>query len=170
MIKVLIISITLSLIFISCNKSSAKEVNKNSDTDLKTTDGEKKKLKNKIHKLDAKLIKDEFYEVKFDFQDELDSKEELKFTIDAIPKKDRHINDGFPVSLKIEDSCFKFEKKKFKGKDAKKFDENALAFELKSTCKTKGKHSLKGHLKFGYCTDEMCYIHNSPFHFNINIK
>ena len=168
MIKILILSITLSLFTVSCNKSK-EEVNKNSDTNIKTTSGEKN-IKKKVHKLDAKLIKDEFYEVKFGFQEELSSKDELKFTINAIPKKDRHINDGFPVSLKIEDSCFKFEKKKFKGKDAKIFNEKSLAFELKSSCKTQGKHNLKGNLRFGYCTDEMCYTHDSPFQFNINIK
>ena len=171
MIKTLIFILAMMFSVISCNKTDKKEL-KNSSVKVQSNETTKKEVtKKKVsHKLDAKLIKDEFYEVEFDFKDEINSTDEFVLKITAIPKKDRHINDGFPASLKFEDSCFKFEKKKFKGKDAKTFNEKTLVFEIKSKCETKGKQKLKGNLKFGYCTDELCYTYNSPFLFNINIK
>ena len=42
-----------------------------------------------------------------------------KIILKATPKKDWHINDSFPVSFKPENTCLKFDKKKYKKKDVK---------------------------------------------------
>lgn len=167
------------LFMVSCTKKEAtnsksntiNSVNKKTDTKkIKKEVKKTEKTEKKAHKLDTKSIKDEFYEVNFNFKDELNSADEFLFSINAIPKKGRHINTGFPVNLTIEDGCFKFNQKKYKNKDAKTLDEKSLVFELKSKCEKTGKQELKGNLKFGYCTEEMCYTYNSPFKFYINIK
>jgi len=172
MIKLLILIVSVSILGFSCTKKTTENTNtgKVKPKVEKTTDIKKEKTKEKVKKLDSKLVKDEFYEVTFNFKEEITTKDELIFAIKAVPKKDRHINDGFPTSLAIESTCFKFNKKKYKNNDAKKLDEKSLEFELKTKCETKGKQELKGNLRFGYCTDAMCYTYDSPFKFNINVK
>lgn len=174
MSKITILLVFLSFFIVSCTKKEAQNtktkaknsINKKNDT---TKNSQKVEKKNS-HKLDAKSIKAEFYEITFNFKNELASTEDFLFTVTAIPKKDKHINTDFPLSISFEDSCFKFDKKKYKAKDTKKLDKKNLVFELKSKCATKGKQELKGKLKFGYCDANMCYTYNSPFKFNINIK
>ena len=174
MSRIAILLVFVSFFIVSCTKKDAQNaktkttnsINKKNDT----TKNSQKVEKKHNHKLDAKSIKEEFYELTFNFKNELSSTEDFLFTVTAIPKKDKHINTGFPLSISFEDSCFKFDKKKYKNKDTKKLDEKHLVFELKSKCETKGKQELKGNLKFGYCDSNLCYTYNSPFLFNINIK
>jgi hypothetical protein len=171
MYKNAIILIVVSLFFISCNKKdvSANKV-KTENTKVKNTIEKKEEVKKETHKLDSKSIKAEFYEVNFNLKDELSTTEDFLFSVNVTPKKDKHINTAFPLSLSFEDSCFKFDKKKFKNKDTKKLTDTELQFELKSKCESKGKQEIKGVLKFGYCDDNLCYNYNSPFNFNINVK
>ena len=164
--KIFIFVLAVFLLF-SCNKSNKSEVKNDKKESVKKS--VKKEVK-EIHKPDQKEIKAQYYEVIFDFKDEINAGEDFLFNLKAVPKNHRHINTGFPVSLKFDDGCFKFEKNKFKAQDAKNLTEKELSFNLKSKCEEKGVKKISGSLKFGYCTDEMCYTYNSPFSFKIRVK
>ena len=174
--KIIVLAAFVMIFTVSCTKKdTTQSQNKTSNSinkknDIQKTDKKIKEKKKETHKLNAKSIKAEFYDINFNFKDELAVNEEFVFTVKATPKKDKHINTGFPLSISFEEGCFKFDKKKYKNKDTKKLDEKNLVFELKSKCETKGEQELKGNLKFGYCDDSLCYTYNSPFKFNINIK
>ena len=174
MARLFFVIFTVFFLMVSCNKKSQNQTSEKKNEVKKEIKKEVKKetskVKKETHKPDQKEIKAENYEVNFNFKDELNSTEDFIFEIKALPKNHKHINTGFPVSLKFDEGCFKFEKAKFKAKDAKTMTEKELVFSLKSKCDKKGEQILSGNLKFGYCSEEMCYTYNAPFKFKINVK
>ena len=189
----MILIIMIAISFIACdkkadnkkadNKKAENVVTKSIAKKVKVLEDAKKnvkKLENSIdaskkqvdalnNKLSGKIIDKEFYKIIFDFSD-AEAKKDMSIKIRVTPKKDHHINDGFPVSVAFNDGCFKFSKKKFKKADIKKIDAKELIFDLKGKCDVKGATTLEGVIKFGHCTDEICSTAQEGFKFNISVK
>lgn len=182
---------TAILAFVSCNKKEAPKKTENAVTksvakkvaalekakvtakklqkDLDTNSKKAGEILNDGKKKNNRINEKEFYKIVYTISDALVN-QDTTFTLKVTPKKDHHINDGFPVSVKLNDGCFKFAKTKFKKDDAKKLDAKELLFELKGKCDKKGMNILEGTISFGHCTDEICSTAKEGFKFNLNVK
>ncbi len=161
----LILLLLLTVFFVSCNKNETKKVENKQENKVSET----AKTEQKKYITGSKNIDDEFFSIKINFADTAKINEEISFEILAQPLKKHHINTDFPVSLKLEKSCFDF-KEKYSKEDFSKVDENNLNFNAKIKCAEKGEQNIKGLLTFGHCTDEICSTEKISLNFKINLE
>ncbi len=168
MTKILLLSL-ITVFFISCNKNETVKIEEKKTQEVKKEENKVSETEQKQNIAGSKNIDEEFFSIKINFAETAKINEELSFEILTQPKKDHHINTDFPLSLKLEKSCFDF-KEKYLKEDFSKVDENNLNFNAKVKCAEKGEQNIKGLLTFGHCTDEICSTEKISVNFKINLE
>ncbi len=172
MIKTILLSLFLVFFLISCNKNETVKIEEKKAEEIKKEENKVTETTKQEQKQDvagSKNIDEEFFSIKINFAETAKVNEELSFEILTQPKKNHHINTDYPLSLKLEKSCFDF-KEKYTKEEFSKVDENNLNFNAKVKCAEKGEHNIKGVFSFGHCTDEICSTEKISVNFKINLE
>jgi len=87
------------------------------------------------------------------------------------PKGAFHVNTDYPASLKVAAPAgVKVEKEAQTKADAKKFEKQALEFEVAFVSGEAGKKSFTGELRFAVCTETMCNPTKEKVAFDVEVK
>ncbi len=91
--------------------------------------------------------------------------------IAVAPKGGFHVNTDYPTSLKIAAPAgVKVEKEAQTKGDAKKFEKQALEFEVAFVAGEVGKKAFTGELRFAVCTETMCNPSKEKVAFDVEVK